>query len=69
MYVFLRDFDLIHVGHDASVSGELYSRRFEASRMVHVPISIGSGSNIGAHAVVYGGTRVGNGRYCKHALD
>lgn len=69
MHVFLRDFDLIHIGHDASVGGELYARRFEASSIVHLPISIGSGSDVGANAVVYGGARVRNGRYGRHALD
>lgn len=60
--VFLRDFDLIDIGPGASVSGFLYTRKIEASSMTVLPISVGSGSEIGTRAVIYGGTTIGDRR-------
>ena len=55
----LREFDSIEIGEGAKVEGQLYARRFEASNMNVMRIVIGRGAVVGAGAVVYGGTDVG----------
>lgn len=60
---FLRDFDMISMGDGSSVEGHLYARRFEASSMIVLPITIGKRASVGKGAVVYGGTHMGDGRY------
>lgn len=57
--VFLRDFDSLEIRAGATVGGQLYVRRFEASHMVVSPIVVGKGAKVRAGSVVYGGTFVG----------
>lgn len=56
----LRDFDLLDIRDHATVEGELYARRFEASYMSIRPIVVGRKATVKAGAVVYGGTNLGD---------
>lgn len=58
----MRDFDIVDVREGATIEGRLYTRRFEVSSMVVLPIVIGQGAGIGSKAVVYGGTKIGSRR-------
>eukprot|EP00903_Cladosiphon_okamuranus_P019463 g17897.t1 len=57
--VFLRDFDSLEIHAGATIGGQLYVRRFEASHMAVLPIVVGKGADISTGSVVYGGTKVG----------
>lgn len=57
--VFLRDFDSLEIRAGASVAGQLYVRRFEASHMAVLPIVVGKGADVRTGSVVYGGTNIG----------
>lgn len=56
---FLREFDSIEIREGATVEGQLYARRFEASHMNVMPILVGTDATVASGAVVYGGTSIG----------
>lgn len=62
--VFISDSDMVEIGNGASIEGHLLARRFDPSCMILQRLKIGNGVSVGAGAVVYGATQIGDHRYC-----